>query len=143
MGASDFLGRFVWYDLMTTDEEAAQKFYREVIGWNTQAWEGSPSPYTMFTAGEGPVGGSMALPEEARAMGAPPHWLAYTATPDIDATVAKATELGAEVLMPIEEIRSSVSLLSGLIRYPCPLLPNSSLMTSMAPLPSTPMADRT
>ena len=29
-------GRFVWYELMTTDMEAAKAFYAEVIGWGTQ-----------------------------------------------------------------------------------------------------------
>src|SRR5438067_591821 len=26
-------GRFVWYELMTTDVEAAKAFYAEVVGW--------------------------------------------------------------------------------------------------------------
>jgi uncharacterized protein len=28
---------FVWYELMTTDMEAAEAFYRAVIGWNAKA----------------------------------------------------------------------------------------------------------
>ena len=36
-------GRFVWFDLMTTDVEAAQDFYRQAIGWGTQAWNGGES----------------------------------------------------------------------------------------------------
>ena len=27
-------GRFVWYELMTTDMEAAKAFYAEVVGWD-------------------------------------------------------------------------------------------------------------
>ena len=27
------IGKFVWYDLMTTDTKAAEAFYGEVIGW--------------------------------------------------------------------------------------------------------------
>ena len=26
-------GGFIWYELMTTDPEAATKFYGEVVGW--------------------------------------------------------------------------------------------------------------
>ena len=93
---SDVHGRFLWYELMTSDPEAAIGFYGDVVGWGTEAWDGGPQPYTMWTANGAPVGGVMALPEEAA--GAPPHWMAYIGTPDLDATVAKAEELGAQVV---------------------------------------------
>ena len=96
MSGADPLGRFVWYDLMTSDPDAAVSFYGEVVGWGTQLWEGE-TPYTMWTNGETPLGGVMNLPEDAKKAGAPPHWIAYIATPDIDATVAKAKGLGAQV----------------------------------------------
>lgn len=93
-------GRFLWYDLMTTDEGAARDFYGAVAGWSHEEWdagiEGEP-PYTMFVAPDGPMGGVMELPEEARTQGAPPHWLAYIGTDDVDATTARARELGATV----------------------------------------------
>ena len=96
--AKNVLGRFVWYDLMTTDPDAAQAFYTKVIGWGTMQWDG-PMPYTMWThAPEAALGGLMALPDEAKAAGAPPHWLAYVSTPDCAATVKKAVELGGKVL---------------------------------------------
>ena len=67
---SDDRGRFVWYDLMTTDPDAAQSFYTELIGWGTQAWDG-PMPYTMWTNHDVPLGGVVTLPEEAKQAGAP------------------------------------------------------------------------
>ena len=33
---SDSQGRFVWYELMTTDTGAAKDFYSKVVGWGTQ-----------------------------------------------------------------------------------------------------------
>jgi len=96
-------GRFCWYDLMTTDPVAAAKFYTKVVGWGTQAWDG-PMPYTMWTNSDQPLGGVMSLPEEVRKAGAPPHWLAYIATPDVDATVAHAVKLGASVKVPPTDI---------------------------------------
>lgn len=101
---SDVRGKFVWYDLMTTDPDAAMSFYRDITGWGTQAWEGSETPYTMWRVGERPIGGVMDLPEEAKAGGAPPHWLPYVGTPDVDATVARATELGGSVYVPPTDI---------------------------------------
>jgi predicted enzyme related to lactoylglutathione lyase len=91
-------GRFVWHDLMTPDPAAAKAFYTAVTGWGTLTWEGSNPPYEMWTAGETPIGGSMRLPAEAVAGGAQPHWLAYVTVPDVDATVARAKELGAKVM---------------------------------------------
>jgi uncharacterized protein len=29
-------GRFVWYELMTTDIEIAKAFYASVVGWGTR-----------------------------------------------------------------------------------------------------------
>ncbi|UCC73796.1 MAG: VOC family protein [Gemmatimonadota bacterium] len=91
-------GRFVWYDLMTSDPEAATSFYTKLIGWGTSEWEGGPEPYTMWTNRETPIGGVMHLPEDAKAAGAPPHWLAYVAVADTESTAAQAKELGGSVL---------------------------------------------
>lgn len=97
-------GRFVWCELMTPDPEAAKSFYTQVVGWGTALFEGSDMPYTMWMNGEMPVGGVMALPEEAKAAGAPPHWLGYVGTPDVDATVADATNRGAMTLVAPTDI---------------------------------------
>ncbi len=88
-------GRFTWHDLMTTNVPAAIDYYAKVLGLGTMPFEHDPS-YMMWTAGGVPIGGVMALPEEARAMGAPPHWLAYITVDDVDAAFAKAKELGAK-----------------------------------------------
>ena len=98
-------GEFVWYELMTTDPAAAKKFYTDVVGWGTAPFEnGSGMDYTMWMKGEAPVGGVMELPEEARKGGAPPHWIGYVAVPDVDATAAKAKELGGRVIHGPEDI---------------------------------------
>jgi uncharacterized protein len=96
-------GRFVWHELLTTDPKAALDFYPQVIGWKAQAWTQDAS-YMMFTAKPGPVAGVMLLPEEARAMGAPPNWMIYIGTPDVDGTTREAVELGGKVLRAPESI---------------------------------------
>ena len=70
-------GRFIWYELMTSDPSAAQSFYTQLIGWTTKDGEIADQPYTEWMNGETPVGGVMQLPDEAKQQGAPPHWLAY------------------------------------------------------------------
>jgi uncharacterized protein len=104
---SDFEGRFVWYELMTTDVEAAKRFYAKVVGWGAHDM---PMPgdaahtYSMFTMGETPQHGLMTLPEDARKMGAPPAWTGYVAVPDVDGGAAKATRLGGRVHVPPMDI---------------------------------------
>lgn len=97
-------GRFVWFDLMTTDVAAAQKFYRAVVGWTVTPYDAFEEPYDMWIAGEQPIGGAMELPDEAVAAGAPPHWLGYAQVSDVDATVSRATALGGAVLMEPADI---------------------------------------
>jgi predicted enzyme related to lactoylglutathione lyase len=70
---SNEAGRFCWFDFMTTGPEAAQSFYIERIGWGTMPFDGAGQPYTMWTNGETPLGGSMNLPEDTKKAGAPPH----------------------------------------------------------------------
>lgn len=98
MAAKTNHGRFVWYDLMTTDPEAGIDFYSKLIGWTTAPWEEGDQPYTMWANNERPFGGVAELSEEATAQGAPPHWLAYVWVSDVKATAARAVELGAAVL---------------------------------------------
>jgi predicted enzyme related to lactoylglutathione lyase len=97
------LGRLCWYELMTSDPGAAPEFYGQITGWATAPWQAEGAdPYTMWMNGEKPVGGLMELPEEARAEGAPPHWLVYISTPDVDDTATRAEELGGAVLHRME-----------------------------------------
>ena len=97
-------GRFVWYELMTSDPSAAQTFYGQVIGWSTAPFEGAGQPYTMWLNGQTPIGGVMQLPDEAKVVGAPPHWLVYIGTPEIDGTVDQARTLGASIIVGPQDI---------------------------------------
>jgi len=92
-------GQFVWCDLMTSNPEAAQEFYRKAVGWGTQPFDG-PVPYTMWTNNGAPLGGIMQVPSAD----IHPHWLAYISTPDTDATAAQAKKLGGGVAVGPEDI---------------------------------------
>jgi predicted enzyme related to lactoylglutathione lyase len=98
-------GGFVWYELMTTDPEAAIPFYTSVVGWTTQAF-GEGSDYTMWASSQGPLGGVAKLAAEAGKVGAgaPPHWMAHVKVPDVDASVAQARRLDAKVYVEPTDI---------------------------------------
>ena len=99
-------GRFVWHELMTTDPSGAIAFYTEVIGWKTEEFPDSvgPEPYTMWVSSQGSMGGVMTLPEAAKKMGAPPHWMGHVSVDDVDATVAKVKAAGGKIHVPPTEI---------------------------------------
>jgi uncharacterized protein len=89
-------GIFVWDELLTTDVEAAKQFYGEIFGWtSTDMPMGDAGTYTMFKrAGDTTVAGLMQRPDE----NIPPNWGTYIGTPDVDATIARAKELGGTAI---------------------------------------------
>jgi predicted enzyme related to lactoylglutathione lyase len=99
----DYQGRFVWYELMTTDLAAARAFYAKVMGWGAQEASAPGLSYKLFTAGKVPVGGLMELPEEARRMGATPRWMGYVGVDSVDAVADRLKRLGGAVYVPPTE----------------------------------------
>ncbi len=97
-------GRFVWYELMTTDPKAAEVFYAEVVGWGTVDASMGGAPYMVFTAGEASVCGLMNLPEEARRMGAAPRWIGYVGVDNVDAAAERIRRLGGVVHLPPTDV---------------------------------------
>jgi predicted enzyme related to lactoylglutathione lyase len=98
-------GRFLWFDLVTTDPAGAISFYTNLVGWETQTWPGEV-PYTMWTVNNTPVGGVVAHTPESVKAGAPSHWFAHISTPNVDDAVAAATKLGGRVIVPAKDIPS-------------------------------------
>jgi predicted enzyme related to lactoylglutathione lyase len=90
-------GRFVWYELLTTDPKQAIAFYSDVAGWKTQPF--GTGDYTMWVGSQGPLGGVTALPDEAKQMGAGPYWQANVEVANVDETVAKVKQLGGKVFV--------------------------------------------
>lgn len=84
-----------WNELCTPDPAAAAKFYGEMFGWTTEAMPGMDH-YTLVKQGDRTFGGIIAPPKP----GIPPHWINYVSVEDVDATVARATALGAKICLP-------------------------------------------
>jgi predicted enzyme related to lactoylglutathione lyase len=93
-------GSFIWYELLTSDPEAAAVFYGDVIGW-TAASAGQPGiDYRIFCADDGPVAGHMKLPDGAGEAGMRTGWLGYIGVDDVDAAIADVESAGGKVHMP-------------------------------------------
>ena len=90
-------GRFSWYELATTDAEAAKSFYSNVMGWGVLDASVPDRTYTLFTAGTVLVGGLVDWPADVRRTGREAAWIGYIGVDDVDATAnqrAFAVETG-------------------------------------------------
>jgi uncharacterized protein len=96
-------GTFCWFELATTDQEAAKRFYSELFGWTPNDMPmGEGAFYTMLLVGAKAVGALFKKgPEMADA---PPHWGSYVAVASADLAAKKAEELGGKVLAPPFEV---------------------------------------
>ena len=97
-------GRFVWYELVTTDVEAATAFYTKVMGWG--AWDASMPgrPYILFADGKSAISALTQLPDDARQMGVEPSWVGYVGVDDVDATAERIKRLGGAVHVPPTDV---------------------------------------
>jgi predicted enzyme related to lactoylglutathione lyase len=100
---ADEPGTFCWNELDTRDVPTAKSFYADVFGWQPNDMHMSAMTYTEWKVGDRPVAGMMQMPEMVPA-DVPAHWLVYFAVDDCDATVSKATVLGATTLVPATDI---------------------------------------
>ncbi len=91
---------FIWYELLTTDVDAAQTFYGDVVGWTAHPSGQPDMDYRIWKAATAPIGGLMAMPPGTDAPGMQPGWLGYVQVPDVDATVGQMTGLGGAAVMP-------------------------------------------
>ena len=94
----------IWYELMTPDPGAVASFYRAVTGWDIPA-QGHAMPngseYREIKRPDGgSAGGVLTLTTQMADSGVRPHWATYFHVDDVDASVAKATGMGAAVHMP-------------------------------------------
>jgi uncharacterized protein len=93
-------GKFIWYELITTDVEAAKAFYTRVMSWGARNAAVPGMAYTLFTVGGASVSGLMNLPEHVRQMGARPTWVGYVEVDDVDVAADHITRLGGQLYVP-------------------------------------------
>lgn len=86
-----------WIDLATPDQDAAAKFYGDLLGWSVEEDENAEQTggYRVATLKGQAVGGVMKIMQE----GQPPAWSSYVSVEDVDATVVKAKEAGGTLMV--------------------------------------------
>ena len=101
-------GEFNWVDLSARDFEGQTAFYETLFGWSHRDVPfGEGMVYREFLIEGRTVAGMSQLSPDMIAGGQPSAWNNYLATDDVDATAAKATELGATVVMPPMDVPGS------------------------------------
>ncbi len=88
-----------WHQLHTHDQEQAFSFYADLFGWRgVDALAKDDERYLIFAWDSvAPPIGTIANTVASR-RGVHPHWLYYFSVPDLDASLARAAELGGELL---------------------------------------------
>ena len=101
-------GEFNWVDISAKDFDAQSAFYEGLLGWTFEDVPfGEGQTYRMFYKEGHTVAGMSQLAPELLASGVTTSWNTYLATDDVDATVAKAVELGATVAIPPTDVGDS------------------------------------
>lgn len=89
-----------WYELATTDLDAASAFYSEVVGWNVVSAGMEGFDYRIASSGEGHgVAGMSRCDDPAR-----PNWVYYLEVTSADDTTAAVREAGGHVLVEPTDI---------------------------------------
>ena len=88
-----------WSELTTRNPKAAEAFYVGMFGWVPKhSGNAAVMEYTEFSVNGQPSVGMMAMPKEM-----PPHvpsyWMPYFQAADLDASIGKATSLGASIMV--------------------------------------------
>ena len=96
---------FVWYELTTTEPDAAVEFYKRVLGVqaNDASAPGGPRYQALLAAG-GPVGGVTSFPPDLGPEVAVPGWTGYVAVDDVDALAARVLAAGGKLRRPPTDI---------------------------------------
>ena len=87
-------GKFVWFDLLTDDVEAAKRFYGGLFGWRFEATD--HPRYTLVKQGGKPIAGIVAA-KESSAKQSGGRWLASLSVPDVAAAVDLVRARGGRV----------------------------------------------
>ncbi len=91
-------GAVSWFELMTSDVEAAKKFYEELFCWEYESFSGDPeAQYNLVKVNGEAVAGIRKKPSECAAQS--PIWGSYVTVDDVDATAAKVEGLGGKIIV--------------------------------------------
>jgi predicted enzyme related to lactoylglutathione lyase len=98
-------GAFSWVDLTTTDQDAAKRFYGELLGWTFEDLPvGDGVLYSMAQVDGANVAAISPQPEQQRDAGAPALWNSYITVASADDAAERAQSLGGSAHAPAFDV---------------------------------------
>lgn len=94
-------GHPIWFDLMTSDAEAARGFYHAILGWDYDISGPEMGHYAMARTDQGMAAGIGQIPPGA---GFPPSWTVYFGVADAEAGTKAIEVAGGSTLAPTMEV---------------------------------------
>jgi predicted enzyme related to lactoylglutathione lyase len=96
-------GKFVWYDLISEEPDAAETFYAGVFGWTFE--DSTTADYRLIRNGEATIGGITSTDDRDPDF-TESRWLATVSVEDVDTAVGQVESAGGEVLVQPVDVRN-------------------------------------
>ncbi len=96
--------RFVWYDILSNDHDAAVQFYEKVFSWVGVDSGLEDRRFTVFTIDEAMIGGVRDLSNVLSAPTVRPSWIGYIAVSSVDLYASNVEKAGGKILRAPEDI---------------------------------------
>lgn len=129
-------GDFIWYELLTSDADAAQDFYGALLGWDFADSGQADTDYREISMKGEAVGGLLPLTPEMTANGAQPCWLGYINVEDVDRMAEAISSAGGSIHMPPQDV-------PGAGRFALVADPQGAIFYVMKPVPPADQPDAT
>ena len=95
-------GKFVWFELLSEDPDAAATFYGSVFGWTFE--DSGTADYRLIRNGGTAIGG-LTSTDDLDAEFTESRWLTTVSVEDVDAAVDRVESAGGEVLVEPVDVR--------------------------------------
>jgi uncharacterized protein len=92
-------GKFVWFELRSTDVEKSKAFYTELLGWQAEPQEMGGTKFELVRASGKEVAIISAAQGKAKS-----HWVPFVSVTDVDASVKTIEEQQGKVVTPATDI---------------------------------------
>ena len=92
-------GTFAWNEIATSNPQESIAFYTGLLGWTAEEMPGGG--YYMLKNGDEEIAGLM---DKSENCDGPPLWISYVTVENLEASVAKATELGGKAVVGITPV---------------------------------------
>ncbi len=105
-----------WFEIPVADIDRAQRFYETLLARSMRREEMGPQTLAIFAYDDGQgIGGALLKSATAPAPGTDGPLVYLNASPSLDAVLSRASELGAQVLLPKLELPRNIGFIAQIV----------------------------